>query len=267
MINSLRFVSILLLVGVCFACIQAQDTREVKKSGQFSQNGRVYIDTYKGSIRVDPWDKSEIDIRAVIEPDGSGRRSRDRVEDTEIRIDLSSSSARIKTDYEEARHRHGNFFGLFEFDSDNLPFVHYTIRVPRSTNVVIKDYKSETTIEDLKSDLEINTYKGDVSVDRLSGSLNLETYKGEARVRFASLAGQSRAQTYKGSLEITLPRDKGFDLETDLGRHADLRSDFAESRYSRSDRHRESNSRTSVKGGGPLLRVKTDRGTVRLIQE
>jgi hypothetical protein len=264
MTNSARILSVLILIVLIFAFIQAQDTREVQKSGQFSPNGRVHVDTYKGSIRVETWDKSEIDIRATIEPDGTDRRSRDRVQDTEIRIDLSASSARIRTDYEKAKRHHDGFLGLFEFDSDNLPFVHYTIKLPRTTNVVIKDYKSKTTIDNLQSDIEIDTYKGQVAIAKLSGSLTLDTYKGEARVQFANLGGRSRAQTYKGSLEISLPRGKGFDLEADMGRHADLRSDFEEARYRRDDRHRSSDVRSSVNGGGPLLRIKSDKGTVRL---
>jgi hypothetical protein len=155
---------------------------------------------------------------------------------------------------------------LFSIDSDNLPFVHYTIRVPKATRISIKDYKSKTTIDDLQADVELDTYKGEVAIGRLLGSLDLKTYKGEAKVGFAGLAGRSRFETYRGEIEIALPKGKGFDLEANLGRHANFRSDFERIRDSENDRRRGFEMRTSVNGGGPLLRIKTDRGEVRLLE-
>jgi hypothetical protein len=250
------------LVGI------AQDSREVRKSGEFIRNGRLSIDTYKGSIKVMTWEKPEIEIVARIEADGRDGHSREKVEDTEIRIDLSSHAARIKTNYDKVRDRHRGFLGMFVGeDSDNLPFVHYTVKVPKTTNLEIKDYKSRTEVNDLESDVNLETYKGEVHVGRLSGSLILETYKGEVKVNFARLGGRSRFETYKGSIDITLPRGKGFELEANIGRHASFNSDFPLGDDRRQDRRRDSGVRSAVNGGGPLVRMKTDHGTIRLLEQ
>ena len=250
------------LVGV------AQDSREVRKSGEFSQNGRLSIDTYKGSIRVIAWEKPQIEIVARIEPDGWDRHSREKVEDTEIRIDLSSHSARIKTNYERTWDHHSGFLGLFGGDdSGNLPLVHYTIKVPKSTNIEIKDYKSRTEVNDLESDVSIDTYKGEVEVGRLSGSLSLNTYKGEVKAGFVRLGGRSRFETYKGSIDITLPHGKGFELDANIGRRASFDSDFPLERDRRQDRRRDMEVRSVVNGGGPLVRLKTQYGTIRLLEQ
>lgn len=254
---------LLLLTLTVLVLSFAQESREVNKSAAFGANGRVYIDTYKGSIDVLSWDKSEIEIHAVIEADGRDRYARDQVRDTEIRIDLSENSARIKTDYEPAKRRHHGFLGLFSENSDDLPMVHYTIKIPRTTKLVVKDYKSRTTIDDLQADVDLDTYKGDVVIGRLSGALDLQTYKGEAKIEFSHLGGKSRVETYKGEIQITLPKGKGFDLETDIGKHARLNSDF-ETVRDRGDRRRGYDTRTSVNGGGPVLHIKTDHGTIRL---
>jgi hypothetical protein len=263
--SNLIFPVIILLLAFASSAI-AQETREVNKSGSFGPNGRIHVDTYKGSIKILPWDKSEIEIHAIIEADGSDRDAREQVQDTEIRIDLSSNSAHIKTDYDRARRRHHGFLGFFSDNSDALPFVHYTIKVPRTTRVVVKDYKSKTTIDDLQGDVELDTYKGEVAIDRLSGALDLKTYKGEARIGFAALMGRSRVETYKGEIGISLPKGKGFDLEANIGRHAQLISDFERVRDRDNDRHRGYETRTSVNGGGPVLRIKTDRGEIRLTE-
>jgi hypothetical protein len=262
--KSLRLFPVLIVALAIVSSTFAQETREVNKSASFGPNGRIYIDTYKGSIDILPWDKSEIEIHAVIEADGNDRDAREQVQDTEVRIDLSSTSAHIKTDYDHARRRHHGFLGLFSDNSDAMPLVHYTIKVPRTTRAVIKDYKSKTTIDELQGDVEINTYKGEVVIGRLSGALDLNTYKGDVRIGFANLAGRSRVETYKGEIEISLPKGKGFDLEADMGRHAQLTSDFERVRDRGSDKRRGNDMRTSVNGGGPLLRIKTDRGSVRL---
>ncbi len=267
MIKATSSFSILfLLLSFALVC-QAQDFREVRKSGEFGQNGRLSIDTYKGTIKILTWDKSEIEILARIESDGWDRRSREKVEDTEIRIDLSPHSARIKTDYDRVKERHNGFLGLFRGDdSGNLPLVHYTIKVPKTTNLDVKDYKSRTEVNDIESDVNIETYKGEVEVGRLSGSLTLETYKGEARVSFARLVGRSRFETYKGSIDISLPKGKGFELDADIGRHGTFDSDFAIERDRRRDRRSSLELRSPIHGGGPLVRLKTDHGTIRLLE-
>jgi hypothetical protein len=268
MIKSTSAFSLLFLL-ISFSLVGvAQDSREVRKSGEFSQNGKLSIDTYKGSIKVITWGKPEIEIVARIEADGGDRRSREKVEDTEIRIDLSSHAARIKTSYDRVRDRHSGFLGIFVGDdSDNLPFVHYAIKVPKSTRIEIKDYKSKTEVNDLESDVDIETYKGEVEVGRLSGSLTLDTYKGEVRVGFARLGGRSRFETYKGSIDVTLPHGKGFELDADIGRHASFDSDFPLGENRRQDRRRDSEIRSAVNGGGPLVRLKSDHGTIRLLEK
>jgi len=257
----------LLLILLFVISVQAQDSREVRKSGQFGPNGRVSVDTYKGSIKVFTWDKPEIEIVARIESDGWDRHSRERVEDTEIRIDLSSHSARIKTDYDRMRDRHSGFLGMFVGDhSGNYPLVHYTIRVPKSTNLEIKDYKSRTEVNGLESDVNIETYKGEVEVEKLSGSLALETYKGDVRIAFARLGGRSRFETYKGTIDISLPRGKGFELDADIGRHGSFDSDFVFEKNRRENRRKDMEVRSAVNGGGPLVQLKTDHGTIRLLE-
>ena len=264
MSGRVRAFAVILVVVFGFVSVQAQETKEVRKSGSLSADGRVHIDTYKGSITVTTWDKAEIDIYAKIEPDGYDRYSEEKVQDTEIQIDLRTSEARIKTDYERAQRHDRGFWGLFGGNSGSLPFVHYTIKMPRTARLVIKDYKSNTSVSDLRSDAEVETYKGRVEMRNLDGSLLLETYKGEVWADFANLARGSRFDTYKGEIEITLPGGEAFDVDADLGRRADFDSDFDLKERYRSSRRRDYDIRASINGGGPVLRLKTDKCRIRL---
>src|SRR5207249_11790718 len=112
----------------------------------------------------------------------------------------------------------------------NRPLFHYTVRMPRSARLRIKDYKSETEVDGLAAELDVNTYKGSVRVRELAGALTLTTYKGDVRAEFSALNARSRVETYKGTIELEVPKASKFDLHADLGRRARLDSDFTQAR-------------------------------------
>ncbi len=142
------------------------------------------------------------------------------------------------------------------------PLYRYTIRMPRTASLRIKDYKSTSEVRDLAANLEVNTYKGSVQLWNFSGGLTANTYKGEIRAEFTAFTARSSVETYKGTIDLRLPRESRFDLSTDLGRRADLDSDFE--RSVRASNSRDRTYRSQVNGGGPELRLKSYKGDFRL---
>jgi Putative adhesin len=208
--------------------------------------GRFTLDTYKGSIRITAWDQPQAEIKARIEPDGWHSLPAD---DVEIRVEAITGDVHVTTDY----HRH--------FGDNNLPLVYYTIRLPRGANLRIKDYKSESQISGVQGDLEFETYKGTAHIDGIQGSFNLDTYKGDIRAIFARFTGPSRINTYRGNIEVSLPKSSSFDLRADLERRTDFDCDFARTIHSMN------NLRTidgTVNGGGAALHVHSYRGNIHL---
>jgi len=240
----------------------SQDTKEVKKTVDLSRDGEVYINTYKGSIEIETWDKLQVEIYARIQPDGWDRHNKEKVRDTEIRIEDSRDEVSITSGYDDLKSHSSGFFGLFGDNSGSLPFVHYKISMPASARLRIKDYKSESKIVNLQSSLRMNTYKGTVVVRNLEGSADIETYKGDVRVDFARMSGDTRFDTYKGNIEITLPGKAGFELDADVGRRGSLQSDFET--FVKSRHRYEEQCRTTINGGGPSLKVNTEKGDIRL---
>jgi Putative adhesin len=241
----------------------AADTKEVHRTLTLAADGRVAIDAYKGSITVTTWDKPEVRVDAVIEPDGDCRESREKVQWTEIQIRESAGSVTIKSDYDEAKHHSRGFLGLFDFETGALPFVRYTIQMPATARLEIEDYKSDTTVSNLHADLRLHTYKGTVRVSNLDGAARVNTYKGDVRVEFARFSSASRFDTHKGEIAVRLPKDSRFELDADSGRRGDIQSDFAMTthggRFSRAAR-----ASGAVNGGGPELRLTTYKGTLRV---
>jgi hypothetical protein len=252
-----------LALPLAAAAAQAADTKEFHRTMALGRDGRVAINTYKGSVTVTTWDKPEVRVDAVIEPDGDCQESRDKVQWTQIQIRESAGSVAIKSDYDEAKHHSHGFLGLFDFETGALPFVRYTIQMPATARLEIVDYKSDTTVSNLHADLKLHTYKGTVKVSNLDGAARVDTYKGDVRVEFARFSSASRFDTHKGEIAVRLPKDSRFELDADSGRRGDIQTDFAMTthggRFSRAAR-----ASGAVNGGGPELRLTTYKGTLRV---
>ncbi len=244
------------LLSLITAGLAAAELKEVRKTVPLAAGGRLSIDTHCGSIRVDGWDSQQAEIYARVEDaDWELLRRPDKVKDTEIQIDaLSENSVRIRTDYHKVNTW---LFG-------DLPQVHYTVRMPRTARLVIKDHRSEIEIRGLQSDIEVDTYRGALRVRDLDGSIQYHSHRGEADIRFANLARNSRIDTYRAEVEVWIPRGRGFQIDSDLGRRASLKSDFPVPVKIR-DRHGK-DYYGPVNGGGPSLRFKSYRGSLRLRQ-
>jgi len=244
------------------SAVQAADTKEVHRTLALDRDGRISVNTYKGTITVTTWERPEVRVDARIEPDGDCRESREKVQWTEVRISGGGGSVEITSDYDEVKHHRRGFLGLFDFENGSLPFVRYTIQMPSTARLEIKDYKSGITVSDLKSDLKLHTYKGTVRVTNLDGAARVDTYKGDVRVEFARFSRASRFDTHKGEIDVRLPKDSRFALDADTGRRGDIESDFAMTTHAgRSSAARASG---AVNGGGPELRLTTYKGTLRV---
>ncbi|MBC8181153.1 DUF4097 family beta strand repeat protein [candidate division KSB1 bacterium] len=242
----------------------SQKSREIKKSFRFNREGRVSIDTYKGSITVKTWDRSEVKVVVKIEVDDWDKYAEKKVKFTEIDFDHSPKHLRIKTDYNKIKKGSSSFWGIFSNDTGSLPLVHYEIKMPRTADLIIEDYKSDTEISDLRASVELETYKGTVEINNLEGSIDLETYKGEVEVDYKKMIGRNRFETYKGSIEISLPEKTNFDLDLDLGRRGELDSDFDIKTDRKGRKDREKYYRGSFNKGGAKLNIETDKGEIRL---
>lgn len=255
--------SLAAIVLMAAATAQAADIKEVHKTLAMEKDGRLTVRTYKGSVTVTTWDRPEVKIDARIEPDGDCQESREKVQWTEVRISGGGGSVEIKSDYDQVKRHERSFLGLFDFETGSLPFVRYTIQMPSTAHLDIQDYKSDTRVTDLKSDLRLHTYKGTARVANLDGAARVDTYKGDIHVDFARFSRASRFETHKGEIDLRLPRDSRFELDADAGRRGDIDSDFAMVAHA-SRRLRGDRASGAVNGGGPELRMTTYKGTLRV---
>ena len=243
-------ISLLLAASV----VLAQETKEYEDTFEFDQYGTVSIDTYKGSINVETWDKNEIYFYAKVEPDLGGWSDispEEQLERCEVRLNKSNDYVSLESDYQN------DIWG----NSGTLALVHYEIKMPASARLRIDDYKSETHVENLDSDFEIETYKGTVNIVNFSGELTVDTYKGTVEIDYSNFTDDAYFDTYKGEIELHLPSNSKFDFDFDLGRKGDFESDFDMVMKSYSS---DEGARGKVNGGGPEIKFSTYKGEIVL---
>jgi hypothetical protein len=261
-----RIAVLLLLSFLSYGATPDRPKREISKTLSLNPTGRFTLDTYKGSIDIQTWEKNQVEVNVVIEPDDEfWNSSSDRdVDEVEIHISGGGDEVRVKSDYTKLERRRHSVIDWFGDNSFSLPLVHYTIKMPKTANLQVKDYKSKSEIAGLSSDIVLNTYKGSVRLNSIAGSVDLETYKGDVRVEFSKLKGATRFETYKGEIEISIPKTNGFSLETDFTSKTDFSSDFDVKERAHGRRSRERDYYGSINGGGPELKLKSGKGTFRL---
>jgi putative adhesin len=245
----------------------AAETKEFRRTVDLDARGAVSIETFKGSVEVETWDQARAEIFARIEPDtscGDDAYQAERVRLTEIAVASGGSKLKIRSDYDRLQDLpYIRITGDgYDMACNAHPFVHYRIRMPRTARLDLQDHKSKIAVAGLRADARIVSHKGVIEVKDHDGALDLTTHKGDARVEFARLGGDSRFETHKGDVDISLPKSAAFDLEAHVGRAGSLDSGFqlAEREWTRRHRFYEE----KVNGGGPRLQLTTHNGALRL---
>lgn len=262
-----KFATISLVVMlISSAAVMADDTRVVRKQVDIRPDGRVSIDTFKGTVHVRTWNQPKVDIVAKIAPDPSGEKQEERVELTEVRISSSSGHVDIESDYSEAsRVREGFFGALFGVTGGTMPFVHYEITMPATASLEIEDHKSDISVASLAGDLEIETHKGSAKVTSQSGAVRVETHKGDIDIDFASISRSCRFETHKGTITLRIPAAARFDVAANLDDDdADFSSDFEMTIHRTGE---EGSVHARVNGGGPVIRLETHKGSIEIVRK
>lgn len=258
----LSFSLIILVLFALAACQPMPAVREgpTEKTFDFTEplkpGGRIELKTYKGEIRIRTWDKAQVTVHAVMRP-GSELFRNDRWRYTVVEVTRWGNTVRIRSRSERRRPRI-----VIGFYSEFEPYVDYEIQLPRRVRFELDDYKSHTVINALEGELRLDTYKGDAEITDFRGRFDLETYKGNICLELVDLTDHSTVETYRGEIDLRVRGDGPFRFEAELGRRAELDTDFELATVSR---RREQRLLGQVgTGQGPLLRLKSYRGYFRL---
>ena len=255
--------------------------------------GSLTIDASGGSVLLLAWDRPQVEIQARIEapPDVDGDYARDIVEASTVDVRSSADSVSVRSDFGEVERR-----GFFD-RRRTLPDVHYEIRAPRELNldinlergagttlrgiegrILMNVDRSDLNLVALSGTLRINLERGQLQASDFNGSLTLTVDRGERAVltrlrgsvlieadrtnvvlRDVRLEGDSDVTIDRGDFDVELAENQPLTLDAELSSRADFSSDLPVTLQQSGNRFQG-----AVNGGGPELRIRADRGEVRL---
>jgi DUF4097 and DUF4098 domain-containing protein YvlB len=210
--------------------------------------GKVSVDAKpNGGISVEAWDRSEMQVRAKVHAwAGSEAKARDLVESINVKAGASVSADGPRTGKDEGWS------------------VSYQVMVPRDTNLDLASTNGGITIGGVRGELRFQTTNGGIHLEDIAGKVEGRTTNGGVNI---SLTGSTwdgegmEVQTTNGGVKMSIPSGYSAHLET-ATTNGGMNIGFPVTVQGKID-HKLS---VDLGGGGPILKVTTTNGGVRITE-
>ena len=279
-----------LALGGCVIDVEGYEAVEAEEH-VFAVAGVPDVDlsTFDGRVEVRGWDRSE--VRVVVEKRAANR---ERLEEIEIEAGQSGDRVRVA-----ARRRDADGLRVTLSLGSNWRGARLIASVPHESNLVARTDDGRITVTDVSGTIEVSTDDGRIQGRGLSGSVRARTDDGSVRIE--EVDGDVAAHTDDGSIHVAgvlagleASTDDGrivvgaapgsvmrgdWDLHADDGRvNVDLPRDFSalldlatgdggirvDDRFGGNAGRGAEELRRVIGGGGFVLRVRTDDGSIRV---
>jgi len=183
-----------LLTPNCFGGV----TREVTRTYPLNADGSFELNNVNGTVRIEAWDKDEVEVRAVKStPDQEAL-----LDMVAIDVDSKPEALTISTRYPQ--------------EEGVEVAVDYTIHVPRRAQLNhVTNVNGTLRVVSSESVGELHTVNGNIEVYEGGGNVRAHTTNGNVYLELKR-AGDSRgasAETTNGSVLLAVPADMPADLE------------------------------------------------------
>ncbi len=190
---------------------------ETISTAEFTTTPRVIVEQPTGSVHVEAWDRSEVEVSvpgedAGFEVEQSGstitvkrRPGRTRIvnfldpvrEDlSNLGLDVERVAARVEKGVERSMRRFGLGAG---FDPTQwIGGAEYSIRVPHNCDLNLRTSSGDLSVQGVTGTLYLQTTSGDAKVQSVGGSLVLNSASGDLRIE--GMEGTLGARTASGDL-------------------------------------------------------------------
>ncbi len=235
------------------------------KSFNVSGRPRVNINTFDGSINIQPSNEATVRFSAV-------KRASDEqtMRGIRLRAEQSGDTINIIAEFDRTQQREGHDIGAA---------VALDVWVPRSANVNVKSGDGRLRLSGIEGEIDLHTGDGSVDVTGSRGRLRVQT--GDGRVRVAGFDGDANVQTGDGrisldgrftkltartgdgAISLGLPADANARIETDSGRVINDLSAVAEDGEGDTNEKRVRHWRVGT-GAGSQINLRTGDGQIFL---
>ena len=226
---------------------------EVRESN-LGPSGRLDIEPgHNGGITVKGWAQNSVLVRARLEAWAEN--------DTEARN--IASQIRVEAAGGQIRATGPDFDGFLRSDRYRSWTVSFEIFTPWNTDLTIGSHNGGITISDIRGRIDFQSHNGGVRLARVAGDVKGETHNGEINAELNGNTWEGRQlelSTHNGGVTLLLPASYSASMETESNRGR-LDSDFPVTVRGRLD---EKNLNFNIGSGGPLIKVSTHNGGIRL---
>lgn len=208
---------------------------------------RISVDGHEnGGVAFYGWDRSEVKVVAMIQTNADDDN---QAEALAKQIHINATGGRISAEGPSLERR-------------SWWSVSYEIYVPRRSNLEAITRNGGVSAEDVEGDLDFRATNGGIRVANAAGDVHGETMNGGVS---ASLSGSSwrgkglDLRTMNGGVSLSIPRGYNARLETGTT-NGGMRIDYPITLQGLIDKRIQ----TQLGTGGPLVRVVTTNGGVRI---
>jgi len=217
-------------------------------------SGRLDIEPGRnGGIAVKGWAQNNMLIRARLEAWAEN--------DSEARN--IASQIRVETAGGQIRATGPDFDGFLRSDRYRSWAVSFEIFTPWNTDLTLESHNGGITISDIRGQIDVQSHNGEVFLTRVAGDVRGETHNGGINVELNGNTWEGRQlelSTHNGGVTLLLPASYSASLETQSNRGR-VDSDFPVTVRGRLD---EKNLNFNIGSGGPVIKVSTHNGGIRL---
>jgi Putative adhesin len=196
--SAFRHTTLALLLVAAFVVPCFAASKQITRSFPMSPTGSFELNNVNGAVRIEGWDKNEIEVQAV----KSTPEEPSLLDLVAIEINLTLTGVSVSTRYPQAE-------GV-------EVAVDYVIHVPRHARLThVNAINGTLRVFSLDSLGELHTVNGNIEVYESSGNLRAHTTNGNIYAELKSSGDQrgASAETTNGSVVLAIPVDLPAELE------------------------------------------------------
>jgi DUF4097 and DUF4098 domain-containing protein YvlB len=210
--------------------------------------GLLNVDPGKnGGATVKGWSRNEVLVRARVEGWAEGDATAQAVT-SQVYVDTSGGHVQARGP---------------ESTKNAGWSVSFEIFVPQTTSLTVKTINGGITVSDIRGSLRCETTNGGINLRRLAGDVTSSTVNGGVNLELMGTTwdgSQVQVTTRNGGVSISVPENYSAHFQTET-LNGSLRSEIP---LNVPGEERGGNHDFSIGAGGPLIRVTTTNGGVKL---
>lgn len=156
----------------------------------------IVIENVRGPITVTGWDRPQTEIQAAPEQEWA-----------QVEISQHDHKILARTKTEQGTGRWMNWF-----NGSRAPRVEYTVSVPHTTDLEIKNVEGPITVSQCTGKIRVNNVDGQITLDHAQGDIHAETVNGPLSA--SHLQGAPQLKTVNGKLTVQESTLSGLSAHT-----------------------------------------------------